>query len=270
MRGMSKTECRTKAIKFINCFSRLGVAMASHLTSHFNEARLFAEIENTILLGQQENGSIAGLQERSATANKSNSTDNQKQEAKDKKLSEFLHAYQIMQDYIDRLAKAVEQMEEGFRQRDGEEWREKLALRILGEDDIPQQEPGENIKAYRERLEKHLINEMLNPDGTIKGKYKNDPKYTDYAEWAQKQYHLKTARGYVRELENPNTTPERHDEILHELKQKGDTEAATYAIRESTHEETKHQIKAGDDINDDAKLQNVNDAALNDFLNLKT
>ena len=98
----------------------------------------------------------------------------------------------------------------------------------------------------------------------------NDLKYTDYAEWAQKQYHLKTARGYVRELENPSTTPERHDEILHELKHKGDTEAATYAIRESTHEETKHQIKAGDDINDDAKLQNVNDAALNDFLNLKT
>jgi len=243
--------------------------MASHLTLQFNEAMLFAEIENTILLGQQEAGSLAGVQERSATASKPHSDKNQKQASKEKKFSDLLHTLQIIQDYIDRLAKSIEQMEDTFRQRDGEEWREKLALRVLGEDDIPQQESGETIQAYRERLEKHLINEMLNSDGTIKSKYKDHPQYADYAEWAQKQYHLNAAQRYVQELENPNTTPERRDEIVHEIKQKDNAETATYAISEAEHKETKHQFKADDDINDDANLQNVNDTALNDFLNLK-
>ncbi len=241
--------------------------MASYLTLQFNAARRFAEIENTILLGQQGD-SIAGEQERSATANKSNSTDNQKQEAKDKKLSEFLHAYQIMQDYIDRLAKSIEQLENAFRQRDGEEWREKLALKILSEDDIPQQEPGETIQAYRERLEILLINEMLNVNGSIKGEYKNHPELADYAQWAQKQYHLNSARTAVNELENPNTSLERRNEIFDEFKKRSDIEELTYADHEATTQSTtQSQIKDIVDTGRTQKHDNVQSSdTKNDFL----
>ncbi len=229
---------------------------------------LFAGIENTILLGQQEGGSISGVQERSATASQSNSSDNQNQETKDKKLSEFLHTVQVIQDYIDRLAKTIDQMEDVFRQRDGDAWREKLALRILGEDDIPQQESGETIQAYRERLEKHLINEMLNPDGTIKDKYKNDPRHADYAEWAQKQYHLKNAKALVTELEDKNTPPQRQEQILVEMEERGYAEEMMLADRESAlGNSSQAEIK---DITNAVQVEKHNDVrspnAINDFI----
>ena len=137
-----------------------GLTMASDLTAWFNIARRFFETENTILLGQQGD-SISGVQERSGAASKSNSSDNQKQETKDKKFSDLLDTIQSIQNYMDRLAKSIRQLEDTFRQRDGDAWREKLALKILGEDDIPQRRSGESIEDYRERLEILLINELL-------------------------------------------------------------------------------------------------------------
>jgi len=226
--------------------------MASDLTEWFNIARHVAKIENTILLGQQqEDGSISGVQERSGAASKSNSSENQTQETKDKKLSKLLHTLQVMQDYIERLAKEIEKMEDIFRQRDGDEWREKLALKILGEDDIPQRRSDENIEAYRERLEIFLIDELLNDDGSIKGEYKNHPELSDYAQWAQKQYHSNSARVAVNELENKNTSHKRQEEILDGLEQRGNIEELTFAGREATAQnEIQSQIK---DITDNAR-----------------
>jgi len=106
-----------------------------------------------------------------------------------------------------------------------------LALNILEADDIPQQESDEDISAYRKRLEKQLINEMLNPDGTIKGKYKNDPKYGDYAEWAQKQFHLNNAKALVTELDDDNTSPQRREQVLDEMQDRGYIEEMTYASK---------------------------------------
>ncbi len=237
--------------------------MAFDLTAWFNIARRSFETENTILLGQHS-GSISGVQERSGAISKLHSDENQKQTTKDKKLSDFLHAIQIMQDYMDRLAKSIEQLEDTFRQRDGDAWREKLALNILDADDIPQQEPGEDINAYRERLEKHLINEMLNPDGTIKDKYKNDPKYSDYAEWAQKQYHLNNARAIAAELDDSNTSPQRREQILDEMKERGYFEETMLADRTSSNVNTKSALRETHDSLEDQVAQRTisTDAAM--------
>ena len=72
-----------------------------------------------------------------------------------------------------------------------------------------------------------------NADGSIKAEYKNHPELGDYAEWAQKQYHLNSARAAVNELENPNTTPERQHEILDELKQRNNFEELIFADSET-------------------------------------
>jgi len=231
--------------------------MASDLTEWFNMARHVAKTENTILLGQQqEDGSISGVQERSGAASKSNSSETQTQETKDKKLSKLLHTLQVMQDYIERLAKEIEKMEDGFRKRDGEEWREKLALKILGENDIPQRRSDENIEAYRERLEIFLNDELLNDDGSIKAEYKNHPELSDYAQWAQKQYHSNSARAAVNELENKNTSHKRQEEILDGLEQRGNIEELTFAGREATAQnETQSQIKDSTDNARDSATQ---------------
>ncbi|MCU7848716.1 MAG: hypothetical protein KZQ89_12085 [Candidatus Thiodiazotropha sp. (ex Lucinoma kastoroae)] len=130
--------------------------MTFNLTSQFNFARLISEMDNTILLGQKSE-SVSGLQDRGPTANNTNPKDGKRQKSKDKNTSEFLHILETMQAGIDRLAEAVEQMEANFRQHDGEEWREKLALKILGENDIPQRHEGESMDDYRERIEKLLV-----------------------------------------------------------------------------------------------------------------
>ena len=84
--------------------------------------------------------------------------------------------------YIEQLQKDMEGMEALFRERDGDAWREKLALNILDADDIPQRHEDESIEDYRERLEPLLIIKMLNPDGSIKTQYLNDPDLSDYAQ----------------------------------------------------------------------------------------
>lgn len=225
---------------------------AGDLTSQFNSARLINEVENNILLGQKSE-SVSGLQDRGPTANPANPKDEKRQNSGNKKNSEFLHILETLQTGIDRLSKAIEKMEADFRQRDGEEWREKLALKILGENDIPQRHDGESMDDYRARIERVLIDEMLNDDGSIKDAYKNDPELSDYAHWAQKQYHLDSARAAVSELENPNTSPERRDEILEGLERRGDLEELTFADRESTPQSEIHsQIKdSADSVGED-------------------
>jgi len=229
--------------------------MTFGLTSLFREvASAFSQDENRILLGQKS-GSISGLQERSGIA-ETLSGSKQQQEKADKKLSDFLEAINNIQDYIKRLNADIASMEQDFKHRDGDAWREKLALKILDEDDIPQRREGESMTEYRERLEPLLIAEMLNTDGSIKSEYKNHPELGDYAEWAQKQYYLNAARGYVQELESSKITPHRVNEILHELEQRSDFKELTSVDallnnQDRTQAEIKNNIESVRDSNTD-------------------
>ena len=221
-----------------------GVVMSDDLRSEFNDSK--------ILLAQNSGSHM----ERSslATANTQRIDDPDNQDAKDKKLQRFLDIVDAANAYIDRLQKDIDDMEAAFRERDGEEWREKLALKILDPDEIPQQREGESIAEYRERLEPLLINKMLNADGSIKDEYKNHPELADYAQWAQKQYHLGKAKVAVLELDNPNTTPERATEILNTL---NDIETLAYADREAAPEsETQGRVKDVADENRDGIAEN--------------
>ncbi len=230
--------------------------MTSDLTPQFNDVTL---LEKQILFGQ-DNGSITGLQDRAPAAAKADSKYREVQKAKAKKTSEFLKALNDIHDYIERLEQEIEALEEQFRKRDGDEWREKLALKILDADDIPPRRAGESMEAYRERLEPILMDEMLNEDGSIKAEYKNHPELGDYALWAQKQYHLNAARGYVRELEDPYTTPDRKNEILDELEQHGDIEELTFADREAQEQSlVQNQIKDSADTNQDTQFNTKSD-----------
>lgn len=230
--------------------------MTSCLTSLFREvARSFSQDENHILLGQKS-GSISGVQERSGV-DKVLSGEHKHSKAADKKLSDLLDVLDIMDNYMKRLADEIEAMEDRFRDRHGDEWREKLALEILDEDDIPQRREGESMKQYRERLEPLLIAEMLNRDGSIKSEYKDHPELGDYAQWAQKQYHLNSARGYVQELDSPNTPQQRVNEIIQELKQRADIEELTFVERGlSADGQTLNTIKNhADEISDQVTSQ---------------
>jgi len=169
--------------------------------------------------------------------------------------------------YIEQLKKDIEDMEKRFRERDGDAWREKLALKILDPDEIPQRREGESIEDYRERLEAILIDQMLNADGSIKAQYLNDPELSDYAQWAQKKHHYNLAVGYVRELEDPSTTPQRQDEIVEELKQNTDIETINYTDRGLTAEsDAQGLVKDIADEGYDSEVATIQSEYTNDFL----
>lgn len=228
----------------------------------FNRLRRteFTEKENHILHGQLS-GSVTGIIERSSVASNNQSKQVRKREAKKRRTERFIELVEQIRASIEQMEADIKEMEELFEKRDGDAWREKLALDILGVNDIPQQEFGENIHAYRKRLEQHLINEMLNSDGTIKDKYKNDSKYSDYAEWAQKQFHLNNAKAVVIELEDGNTSPQRREQILNEMRERGYLEEMMLADRESKNLETLESVR---DIRDDQRDEALSQARSSD------
>ncbi len=200
-----------------------GIVMSSNLRSQFN---------NEALLGQLSDSMIE-MPSFAPTANKLSSGDSNNQKTKNKKFRDFIDTLNQRQSTIQRLEEDIDEMEQAFIKRDGNAWREKLALKILDVDDIPQRHADESMEDYRQRLEPILIDEMLNADGSIKAHYANDPEIGDYAQWAQKNYHLNMAQGYVRELENPNITPERKIEIFEKIEQNTNVEELKLASEQS-------------------------------------
>ncbi|MCP5244904.1 MAG: hypothetical protein H6937_02590 [Burkholderiales bacterium] len=228
-----------------------------------------SEKETYILQGQLSD-SVSGVMERGAVATNKTTKQAENRQAKERKTAQIIELVEQIRADIEQMKARIKALEETFQKRDGDAWREKLALNILDADNIPQQESGETIHDYRKRLEQHLINEMLNPDGTIKGKYKNDPKYSDYAEWAQKQYHLNSAKAAVAELEDDNTSPQRQEQILDEMKERGRSEEMMLADRYIDDKNIQASIRNTRDNARDTILQDDKSTARNDFMNLRS
>jgi len=244
--------------------------MDRDLTEEFDHARKqnekIAAEEYELLMGQIS-GSKAGMLERGNGVSLESKKKSALKEEERKERNQFLTT-EILNDYLRKLEVEIHTMEAEFRKRDGEEWREKLALRILGENDIPQIQDGESIKDYRERLEPILIAELLNANGSIKSEYENHPELSAYAEWAQKKHHLNRAKVYGRELEDINTTPERREEIYGELEQGADAQERVFAQRKTTPGSVvAARIQSADDATDDSIAQADKSTARNDFFN---
>lgn len=159
---------------------------------------------------------------------------------------------QALVQHIKNLARQIENLEAGFRDQHGDAWREHIANKILDADEIPQQRPGETIDEYRQRLEKRLVEEMLNPDGSIKDKYKDDPEYRKYAQWAQKIYHRDIAQAIANDLKNPATTHQQTYEILDRLEKARNSEVnLSTADQLDGHEAKQDAVLNVDDNNRD-------------------
>ncbi|SEL66215.1 hypothetical protein [Nitrosovibrio tenuis] len=221
----------------------------------FNRLRRaeFTEKENYIHNGQLS-GSVTSVIERNSAANTGQSKQAEERKSKERRTAQFVELLEQMRASIRQMEADVKALITSFEKRDGDAWREKLALDILSADDIPQQQSDENINAYRKRLEQHLINEMLHPDGTIKDKYKNDPKYGDYAEWAQKQFHLNSAKAFVAELDDDSTSPQRKEQLFDEMKERGFIQEMVFADRVSNSVDTKASVRDGCDSQHDEML----------------
>ncbi len=178
--------------------------MVDDLTDKFETVRQLnkkaADEENELLMGQMSGSKVGKIELRNGISQETQKKRAEKEREK-KDLKEYLSA-KILNDYLRELEKEIQSLEASFRKRDGDEWREKLALRILDADDIPERRKDETIEAYRERIELLLIDQMLNADGSIKSEYTSDPELSDYAEWAQKKNHFSQGIALARRVEN--------------------------------------------------------------------
>ena len=226
----------------------------------------FSAKERHILLGQLGDN-VAGLMERGAAASGGNTKRAEARKAQERRTAQITEIIEQTRTAIERMAAEIKALEDAFSARD-EAWRENLALEILDENKIPQRKPDESMEDYRERLEKHLIEEMLNPDGTIKDKYKDDPKYSDYAEWAQKQNNLNNAKALTAELEDEGTSPERQEEILNAMRERGHMEEMMQADRESQKLDTQASLRDTRDSSHDATAHQDQTSEMNAFLKL--
>lgn len=192
---------------------------------------------------------------------RSKTQNNRKGKEQRQSTRDLLH--RALMEYIDRLNREIAELEAGFEVEFGDAWREEIALRIFGEDDISQQRPGESIEDYRERLEKALIDEMLNPDGSIKDKYKEHPALGKYAQWAQKIYNRDAALAIANDLRDSATTHEQVQQMLQRLEEARNAEQNTYTARAlDGHEEQKEAVLAIDDgLDDDSGSKQQSDFA---------
>jgi len=94
----------------------------------------------------------------------------------------------MMDDRIAELETEIQGHEDDFEAQYGDAWREMFANRILDPDDIPQRMDGESMEDYRARLEPVLMDELLDEEGEIKARYKDDPEMSKWAEWAKAQH----------------------------------------------------------------------------------
>ena len=115
-----------------------------------------------------------------------------------------MYWFDIIQQQINDMQTLIDGAEGGFAAQYGEDWREQFAMRILDPDIMPQRENGESLAEYRARVEQALMDEMLNPDGTIKSEYKDHPEYGQLAQWAQWKHDQQRAIAFKAELDDPS------------------------------------------------------------------
>lgn len=129
------------------------------------------------------------------------------QKSKERELSTKELLQLSLKQYIEGLDQQIEGMEAKFKSRFKDAWLEKIALRVIDEEDeYPLQQDGETIEEYRTRLKATLIDQMINPDGSIKDKYENDPELNEYAQWAQAIYNRNKAIKLANDVRtNPNS-----------------------------------------------------------------
>lgn len=150
---------------------------------------------------------------------------------------------QSLYDYVEDMNDQIADMEAAFADQFGDAWREEIAMRVLDPDEFPQQEAGESIIDYRERLQETLVNEMLEPDGSIKPQYLNDPELNKYAEWAQTRHNRDEALEQARTLENYPADSPQAQQVINTIEQQQNSELNIFIARNlDGHEEQKQAV----------------------------
>lgn len=148
--------------------------------------------------------SAVGQREALARENAKSARDN----ADTQVLLASIRAAEAMAAEAGRVARGYEA---DFENEFGTNWREDVALRVLDPDEFPLRGEGETQADYDARVEKAIIEKMIDPEtGEIKDEYKDHPTLGRYAEWAKARNQELEAKAYIDAKQKPvaERTPE--------------------------------------------------------------
>ncbi|MDM3871843.1 hypothetical protein QSV34_10825 [Porticoccus sp. W117] len=156
-------------------FPPIAIAFAS-------AARLSAEMDNAILLGQQS-GSVSGLLDRTASAEKTDAKYTRKQQSKDKRMTDILDIIENMRQQLADLEAQMAQRFEALKAKYGDDVIGGMATTFLTEDELAELDTDE------QKLQA-LADKLLDDKGNVKPQYRHLEE-AEYLEAWQKAQKLK-------------------------------------------------------------------------------
>ena len=142
--------------------------------------------QNEALLGL-ESGNNNSLQSRGKALAKHNDETRKRAERSRKSTEDFvfLDTLQRARAASVRLAREVADIEKDYQAQYGDAWREHIAMEVFGEDEVPERKDGESVTEYRERLDREMVERMIDPaTSKAKEEYADSP----HKRWAEKRY----------------------------------------------------------------------------------
>ena len=238
--------------------------------SQLNEyAKIFEQQmqATSVAMGTLDETQVSGILARAMAQLKSSASEHERK--RNQSAQDILQ--QALLDYIKDLNRDITALERGFEAQFGDAWREEIALRVFEPDEIPQKHPNETQDEYRTRLEKELVDKMLNPDGSIKDKYKDDPNLRRYAQWAQKIHNRDVAQQLATELKNPATTHEQARALIHQLEEARNSELNLSAADQlDGHDAKQDAVLSVDKVTHEEKGQIGQSASSGAFLSISS
>ncbi|NHK29397.1 hypothetical protein FF098_015890 [Parvularcula flava] len=150
-------------------------------------------------------------------------SDRQKRDKEALDRAELLSRAQNLANYYGGIADGYE---DKFEAMYGDAWRETIALKVLGEDEYPERQPGESLEDYRQRIEEALIDKMIDKEtGQIKPEYADDPEKSEYAKWALSRFKQRDIESKAEIAADTSRPGAERDEALNDLRSATDPAA---------------------------------------------
>lgn len=143
--------------------------------------------DNAELMGLK-GGSVSGIQKRGESLARTVNASQSAQDEKAKKSFDnvlFLGLLDQAETYAAQLAADVAKIEASYEAQYGDAWVEQIALEVLGPDEIPERNEGEDIISYRARVKETLLEQMIDPaTGQVKPEHSDSP----HTQWAERSW----------------------------------------------------------------------------------
>lgn len=209
--------------------------------------------ENMVLMAR-DSDTIAGVIESGSRLARSIQDAGNRLKERQKRVSDNIIFLELMIDanrYASQLAGEVAEIEAGYEAQYGDAWVEHIALEVLGPDELPEREQGEDIVSYRERLKDTLIAELIDPNtGRVRPEHAGSP----HARWAERRWRHERVDVDTAIMNDKSLSQEERQAAAQRIVDTRDEDTITYANTGNEVGSEEYRMLGGalDEIRDDA------------------